>query len=576
MIVQELQKIQERWGWLPEHEMRELSDRIRQPLHRIYEVASFYPLYRLDPPPRVDVKICRDMACHVHGAARLQQSLEAYAKRAAAGQIVVDGVSCLGQCDKPIAVSINDHHYYRGLPEKKLRELIKLAYNKQDLPEQKADRTPPPWKIDVYQGKPRYEVLRRFVSKQLSVDQVLHELEEAGLRGMGGAGFPTHIKWKTVRGEEAPLKYVVCNADESEPGTFKDRELLRRTPYLLIEGITIAALVAGIKRGWIYVRHEYPEEIHALREAIEVANKHHVLGQNILGTQFSFDLDVFVSPGGYVQGEESSLLEAMEDKRGEPRNKPPFPTQQGLFGRPTIINNVETLCWVPSIVTHGGAWYRDAGTNGATGMRLCSISGDLNKPGVYEIPFGMTVRELVMGLCEGIRDGQELKALAPSGPSGGFIPRIIRAEHVPDKFVQEKMGGQPTMDLLDLPLDAGTLGMMEGMLGAAHVVYGDKCDMVAQARNSTEFFRNESCGKCVPCRMGSQKMVDIFDHIMDPHKEFAKTQLPLVHDLSETMGRTSICGLGQVAHNPMAMLMKHFPEELDKYLQEGQAGFFDA
>jgi NADH:ubiquinone oxidoreductase subunit F (NADH-binding) len=387
---------------------------------------------------------------------------------------------------------------------------------------------------------------------------------------MGGAGFPTHRKWATVRGAPGDTKYIVCNADESEPGTFKDRELLRRTPYLIIEGIVLAALVTGASQGYIYIRHEYTDEIEAVEHALAQARELGIWGDNILGSGLAFGLETFISPGGYIQGEESALLEALEDRRGEPRNKPPFPVFNGLRGKPTVINNVETLSWVPAIVLRGGEWYRDAGTNGEHGLRFVSISGDVIRPGVYEVPFGQTVRELVFDIAGGLRDGQRLKALALSGPSGGFLPARIKIENLPksfvDRLIQEKKlaADAKFYDLLDLPLGLNTVAAMGGMLGAACVVVGDRANIVELARNCVEFYRNESCGKCVPCRMGSQKLVEEIQSMLEGR--YPRERLALIGELSETMGMTSICGLGQVASNPITTVIKHFPEDLDEYL----------
>ncbi len=327
----------------------------------------------------------------------------------------------------------------------------------------------------------------------------------------------------------------------------------------------LAGLITGARQGYLYIRHEYEEEREAVEEALAHAREAGVCGENVLGSGLACSLEVFVSPGGYIQGEESALLEAMEDRRGEPRNKPPFPVHNGLFGKPTVINNVETLSWVPAIVLRGGAWYRDQGTHGATGMRFVSISGDVSRPGVYEVPFGQTVRELVVDTAGGVARGLRLKAIAPSGPSGGFLPAVLRAESLPPKFVQERFPpGAKTFDLLDLPLDLGTLGAMGSMLGAAFVVYNERRDMVEQALNCTEFFRNESCGKCVPCRMGSTKLTEVIRALMEGR--FPRAELPLVGDLAGTMYQTSICGLGQVVGNAMMSVIKHFPEDLNKYL----------
>jgi NADH:ubiquinone oxidoreductase subunit F (NADH-binding) len=439
------------------------------------------------------------------------------------------------------------------------------------LPRQEADRSPRGWKIDPYHGDAHYLAVRKFMEHR-DADGVLKALEVANLRGMGGAGFPTFRKWAAVRSTPGDVKYVICNADESEPGTFKDRELLRRVPHLLIEGMVLAGLVTGATKGYIYIRHEYEEEIEVLTQGIHAARAQGICGETlddkILGTELSFPLEVFVSPGGYIQGEETALLEAMEDRRGEPRNKPPFPVTHGLLGKPTVINNVETLCWVPSIVLNGGTWYRNQGVHGATGLRFVSISGDVNQPGVYEVPFGRTVRDLIFETAGGMRDGQQLKAIAPSGPSGGFLPAMLKVSQLPEKFVRERLP-PPTQEysILDLPLDFSTLGALGSMLGGAFVVYGDRVDMVDQALNCVQFFRNESCGKCVPCRVGSQKLVEMIAAMMEGR--FPKNQLPLVNELSETMGITSICGLGQVAANPITTVIKYFREELDKYLSQG-------
>jgi NADH:ubiquinone oxidoreductase subunit F (NADH-binding)/NADH:ubiquinone oxidoreductase subunit E len=566
MIVQELQKIQERCGWLPAEELRALSQRLTVPLHRLHEVASYYPLYRLKPPPRVDVKICRDMACHMAGAERVRAEVEMIASEYPAGSVAVDGVSCLGRCDKAVAAAVNDHHYVLSQTSESLRQLISKAYSKDPLPHAHWDMSPLGLTIDVYNGRSEYLAVKRWF-EGMEANALLKELEVSGLRGMGGAGFPTFRKWMAVRGAPGQPKYVVCNADESEPGTFKDRELLRRAPWLVIEGMVLAALVVGAEKGWIYIRHEYPDGIDAVRAELKRAREAGIIGSNILGKGKTFELDIFISPGGYVQGEESALLEAMEDRRGEPRNKPPFPVFQGLYGKPTVINNVETLSWVPGIVLHGGSWYRDMGVRGATGMRLVSISGDVAKPGVYEAPLGQTLRELIE-LAGGMAGGRPFKAVALSGPSGGFYPAQVPVSELPPKFVQTKMpAGTTQFDMLDLALDFTTCGEMGAMLGAACIVYNDTRDMVNQALNAVSFYRNESCGKCVPCRVGGQKMVEMTTELVEGRSPPGR--LELMRDLGETMGLTSICGLGQVASNPVTSVLKLFPEEVEAY-RKGQ------
>jgi NADH:ubiquinone oxidoreductase subunit F (NADH-binding) len=569
MIIQELNVIQQRHGYLPAEELHQLARRINVPLHRLHEVASFYPLYRLAPPATVTVRVCRDMACWLAGAERLRQGLARVGTEL--GGVAVEGVSCLGQCDQPVAVAINDH-IYRGLNEEQLREHIRTAHARQPLPVPHADGSPPGWKMDPYAGRPTYEAIRRFVA-QRNPDAVLKALEVANLRGMGGAGFPTFRKWSAVRAAPGDVKYVIGNADESEPGTFKDRELLRRTPYLVIEGMVLAGLITGAAQGWLYIRHEYHEETEALRDALRIAREQGIVGENVLGSGMPFALDIFVSPGGYIQGEESALLEAMEDRRGEPRNKPPFPVTHGLFNKPTVINNVETLAWVPAIVRNGGEWYRDQGTNGATGLRLVSVSGMVARPGVYEVPFGQTVGEL-LSEAGGLRDGQQLKAIAPSGPSGGFLPAQVPVDKLPGSFVERMVkegrlaAGAATFDIRNLPLDLNTLAAMGSMLGGAFVVYGEQADMVESALNGVAFFRNESCGKCVPCRLGTQRMTEIIQEMLAG--KAGRQELDLIPELASTMQQTSICGLGQVAANPIASVLRYFPEEVGKHLSPGR------
>jgi NADH:ubiquinone oxidoreductase subunit F (NADH-binding) len=399
-------------------------------------------------------------------------------------------------------------------------------------------------------------------------ERILAELKTANLRGMGGGGFPTRDKWASVRGLPGDVKYAVCNGDESEPGTFKDRELLRRAPHLVIEGITLAGLVAGARQGWIYIRHEYHDEIAAVEEELERARAKQAIGPRLFGLDLSFEVEVFVSPGGYICGEESALLEAMEDRRAEPRNKPPFIHMEGFKKKPTVLNNVETFSWVPAILTHGGPWYRDLGTHGATGMRFVSISGDVARPGVYEVPFGQTVRELIFDTAGGMSDGQQLKAVAMSGPSGGFLPtRIPAADCSPafkTRLVERKVlaPDAAAFDLLDLQLDWGLL-KPDVMLGAAFVVYGDRRNMAEQALNCTEFYRNESCGKCVPCRIGSQKMAEMLRLLIDGQTPL---DLPLLQELGEVITLTSICGLGQVVYNPIKSVLKYFREDLEECL----------
>ncbi|HEY2880944.1 MAG TPA: NAD(P)H-dependent oxidoreductase subunit E [Pirellulales bacterium] len=586
MIVQELHKIQHEHRYLPAGELRALSERIGVPLCRLHEVASYFPHFRTSPAPAAEVRVCRDMACYLHGAAACKQRLATLAGEIGGGQVEVEGASCLGRCDGAPAVMVNDVVYF-DKSQAELESIVRAAAAGMPLPTPVTDISPLGFKIDVYNGKPNYNCIRNFVEewkkstepdpikrRKILSDPILKSLEIANLRGMGGAGFPTVRKWTTVR--DAPIypKYTVCNGDESEPGTFKDREILRRAPWLVIEGISMAALNVGAEKGYIFIRHEYQDEIAAVRKALAEAQTMGVSGRKLLGSDLNIELEVFVSPGGYICGEETALLEAIEDRRAEPRNKPPLMSLEGLFGKPTSMNNVETFSWVPSILTNGGEWYRNSGTNGGTGMRLVSISGDVARPGVYEVPIGQKVRELIFDCAGGMRDGQKLQAICTSGPSGGFLPPTLETAKQPGAFTKTLVergiikADDKTIDMLEVPLDFDVFKPFpDFMLGAAFVVYGDQANLMEAALNCTEFFCNESCGKCVPCRMGSQKTVDILTGLIQGRgkAETGAGELATVKDLSNMMLEAAICGLGWVVSSSIRTMLKHFPNEVLKY-----------
>jgi len=379
------------------------------------------------------------------------------------------------------------------------------------------------WQSDPYAGpEERYGELAKLAATGVApdaVDALLARLEGSGLRGMGGAGFPTARKWRLVRDQPPGPRVVVCNADESEPGAFKDRVILEQLPHLVIEGAALAGLVTGAETGWIYLRHEYRRAAEVLREAIAEARRAGRLGADVCGSGRRFDLELFVSPGGYILGEETALLEALEGRRGEPRNKPPYPVAAGLHGRPTLINNVETLAHVPRAVRRGTA-----------DLKFFSVSGDVGAPGVVEAPLGIPFRELVARVG-GMRAGCELLAFQPGGASTAFLP-AARA---------------------DVAMGWDSLREAGSALGAgAVVVVGKGADLVDLGRNLTAFFRNESCGKCVPCRIGTQKAVELIDRA-DP------ASLALLRELDEALRETSLCGLGQVALTPILSILERFP-----------------
>jgi len=545
LIFDDLREIQRQFGYLPAEQLRALAQKIDLPLYRLHGVASFYPHFRLTPPPKADVRVCQDMSCHQRGAAQLRSSLESdfpqTGQLAGNQNVAVRNVSCLGRCDEAPAVSINDH-IFAGASENHVREMVRALLAEGHLPEPPRTQQGVECTSDPYVGQQRYGAVRRLVESR-DWDSAFATLKASGLRGLGGAGFPTESKWQLVRQAPGPEKYIVCNADESEPGTFKDRFILTNLPHLVVEGIIVAGLLTGAPKGILYIRHEYEDQERILEAEIRRCREAHFLGPGILGSDLSFELQMFVSPGGYICGEESALLEAIEGKRAEPRNKPPFPVQQGLWNKPTAINNVETFANVPSILMRGAEWHKAQGLAGAAGLKFIGVSGDVVRPGVYEVPMGTPVSELISRYAGGLPSGQKLKAFAPSGPSSGFLPAAMA----------------------EVRLDFKSLADAGSMLGSgALVVFAEGTCMLDMALNATQFFRNESCGKCVPCRVGSQKLVDLLADWTQGHG--SSTDLTLIDELGDTLRLTSICGLGQVVPAPIASVLKHFRDEVDAHL----------
>jgi NADH:ubiquinone oxidoreductase subunit F (NADH-binding)/NADH:ubiquinone oxidoreductase subunit E len=504
-----LNDAQTRHGYLSRDTLRGLAKDANVPLHRLQQLVSFYPAFRTTPPPRVELAVCRDVSCYLTGAADCTKKLTALG----GDGVEVKEVSCIGRCDRAPAGTLN----HEPVPLADLERVSEWVAKPGTAP---AFDQPPPsrWQIDVSEDYAAVRAAR-------SPDGIISALKESGLRGMGGAGFPTGTKWELVRKEARTPKFVVCNADESEPGTFKDAKILADLPHLVLEGIMLAALTVGAARGIIYLRHEYGAERRRLRSAIEKAREAGLLNA-------SFDVEIFVSPGGYILGEETALLEALEDRRGEPRNKPPFPGAHGLNGQPTLINNVETFAHVPGIVLNGGAWWKALGSNGCAGLKFVAVSGHVERPGVYEVPLGTTVRELI-DRAGGVKGGKKLLAFMPGGASSNVLPA----------------------DKVDVKLDFAELAKAGSMLGSgALVVIAEGADLLALAANVTRFFRNESCGKCVPCRVGSQRAVELLDGVLAGTTP--RTALDVLPDLGETLALTSICGLGQVAVAPALSVLK--------------------
>ena len=533
-LIGELHRLQAERGYLREDELRGLAERLRVPLYRVEEVVSFYPHFQTSPPPKAQLGLCRDVSCMLAGgesfAARVKELL------ARAVDVTVEEVSCLGRCDRAPAALVNGAPVAGLSPE----DIAHLAENPLEAPAVWPGSAPRHWRIDLYSGEDaeseRYSVYREGKGRGAALPiETIATLKDAGLNGMGGAGFPTGLKWQLVRDEPVTPKYVICNADESEPGTFKDRVILNDLPHLVIEGMCIAGHVVGAKQGWIYLRHEYEPEKRALERAIDEAEALGVLGDD-------FRIEIFVSPGGYILGEETALLEALEDRRGEPRNKPPYPGQRGLWSKPTLINNVETLAMVPAILRRGVDWWKGQGTRGHSGLKFIGVSGHVERPDVFEIPMGTTVSELIE-MAGGMRDGKALKAFAPGGASSRFLPAAKA----------------------DLEIDFQSIADAGSMLGsAALIVVAEGTDMIATATNLVRFFRNESCGKCVPCRTGTEKVVTMLEAVLAGGGD--GSVLDILPDLELTLAETSICGLGQVALNPICSALQYWGDEMNAHL----------
>ena len=549
MIFDDLRAIQLRHGFLPKAELESLSSRTQTPLYQIHSVASFYPHFHLVPPARAEVRVCADMSCHLNGACELRADLERRFSSTKRGDVEIRDVSCLGRCDHAPAIAVNDH-IFADVTADRTESLVQAAIRGEEIPNAHPRQARVACASDPYSETEKYGALRTAIATK-NWDALLALLKEAGLRGMGGAGFPTSLKWDLVRKQPDPEKYIVCNADESEPGTIKDRFIMTHLPHLLVEGMILAGLATGAKQGILYIRHEYDLQEEILGEEIRRCYKAGLLGKNILGSGLEFELRVFVSPGGYICGEESALIEAIEGHRAEPRNKPPFPGVAGLWQKPTVINNVETFINVPQVLARGAEWYKAAGRDGSRGFKFVGVSGHAAQPGVFEVPLGIAMREVLFDYAGGVRGGRGLKAFAPSGPSSGYLPA----------------------SMADVRLDFKALAEAGSMLGSgAIVVCDDTTCMLDMALNAVRFYRNESCGKCVPCRVGSQKMVDLLVRWTQGGLSEAqyRADLGLLDELSQAMSLTSICGLGQIVPAPIQSVLKHFRAEVDAHVLRGK------
>ncbi len=401
-----------------------------------------------------------------------------------------------------------------------------------------------PTDIEEYIARDGYFALAKVLTK-MRPEEVIAEIKKSGLRGRGGAGFPTGLKWEFTRESEADQKFMICNADEGDPGAFMDRSVLEGDPHSIIEGMTIAGYAIGASQGYVYVRAEYPLAIERLEIALKQAREYGLLGKNIFDTNFSFDIEIRIGAGAFVCGEETALIQSIEGKRGQPVPKPPFPAQKGLWGKPTCINNVETLANVASIILNSAEWFSSIGTETSKGTKVFALAGSVRNPGLVEVPMGITLRELIFDIGGGIPGGKKFKAVLTGGPSGGCIP----AEY------------------LDTPVDYESLTSLGTIMGSGGMIVLDETScMVDVARFFLQFTVDESCGKCVPCREGTRQMLAILNRIVEGKGK--EGDIELLERLATVIKLTALCGLGQTAPNPVLTTIKYFRDEYEAHIKE--------
>jgi len=515
LLIEFLHLIQDHYGHISAPHLAALADEMKLAQAEVYEVATFYAHFDVVkdglPPPAITVRVCDSLSCAMTGAEKLIAELP--------GKLGTDvrvlRAPCMGACDRAPVAAVGHVQVTQAGAEK----IVAAVAANSHAHAYKAGKD-----FAAYQADGGYALLRLCLGGQRSRDEIIKAVSDAGLRGLGGAGFPTGRKWTLVRAEPAP-RLMAVNADEGEPGTFKDRYYLERDPHRFIEGMLIAAWVVEAAEAYIYLRDEYPEiRLMLIDELAKVEGA---------GLSKYTRLELRRGAGAYICGEESAMIESIEGKRGLPRHRPPYVAQVGLFGRPTLEQNVETLFWIRDIVEKGAGWFTSFGRRDRKGLRSFSVSGRVRNPGVKLAPAGISVRELIDEYSGGMADGHTFKAYLPGGASGGILPA----------------------SMADLPLDFGTLEPYGCFVGShAVVILSDRDDMKAVALNLMKFFEDESCGQCTPCRAGTEKAVKLM--ASGPWNE------ALLSELSNAMRDASICGLGQAAPNPLVSVLKYFPDEL--------------
>jgi NADH:ubiquinone oxidoreductase subunit F (NADH-binding)/NADH:ubiquinone oxidoreductase subunit E len=516
LLIEYLHRIQDRFGCLRMSHLHGLADWMGVAPVEVYEVATFYHHFDVvdtdqSPPAKLTVRVCDSISCMLSGAETLIEQLEASPSM---DSVRIQRVPCVGRCDTaPVAV-VGQQPIADATLSKIKQAIDRGQYT---CPTLSAS-------LETYIEQGGYDYYRALVEGRYQAEEIIHTLEQADLRGLGGAGFPAGKKWRILSQQTKP-RWIAVNIDEGEPGTFKDRDQLEQHPHALLEGLLIAARVIESEHCVLYVRDEYPEILQSLEDEIKALQE---------WAEFPMpDIELRRGAGAYICGEESAMLESIEGKRGLPRQRPPFIAERGLYGFPTLEHNAETLMWVPEILHKGVEWYQSHGANGRTGLRRYSLSGRINKPGVYLAPAGITLRELIKNYGGGMLGGHELYGYLPGGASGGILPA----------------------SLADEPLDFDTLQQHGCFIGSAAVIVFSQQDKARDiALNAMRFFAHESCGQCTPCRVGTQRAADMMTHAVWPLDE--------LEELACVMEDASICGLGQAAPNPMRCVVKYFPHEV--------------
>ena len=553
-LLPALHAVQDRVGWISQPALNYISRRLAVPPAEAYGVATFYALFATKPRPPVMAHVCDDIACRIAGAedtcAALERTIGPEGVAGADGRVGWMRSPCLGLCDRaPAALVTSAGEQARVGSAAPVDAAGVVARLDGGGPPRPPERIPQqgdaalrllrrvglvdPSSLDDYRAHGGYTALARAL--EIGGEAVIAEVTASKLMGRGGAAFPTGRKWAAVAAQPAQPHYLVCNADESEPGTFKDRVILEGDPFAIVEAMTIAALATGASLGFLYIRGEYPEAEVAVRGAVAAARAADLLGPDILGSGIGFDIEIRRGAGAYICGEETALFESIEGKRGEPRNKPPFPVEVGLFGKPTVVNNVETLLNVPLILEMGGEAYARIGTDGSTGPRLFCLSGHVARPGVYEVEFGASLGDLVE-LAGGVPGGRAIRAILLGGAAGVFVGP----------------------DALAMPLTFEATRAAGATLGSGVImVFDETTDLVGTLRRIAQFFRDESCGQCVPCRVGSVRQEELLTRLAaGSHVRTRDEELTLLREIGQAMRDASICGLGQTASSAIESALR--------------------